>query len=203
MGNEPTTPQDFVVDVDDETYDINDTLGPGLILPEAAKVIREAVTVAETTPPTPRMLRLSEGLALCAYATWSGQPTCTVTAKPDDYAATLMVNTAALMSRTTSLTNDKTDYKVEVTTGGTQESIYSLPAALSFRPRLHRLALAMNGTPLEAIAEMLDRNAPGYGYWRQSCAGVTCKPARPAGASNAVPVQAGYDQRQNRIQQSR
>lgn len=159
-------------DIEDYTTDCTAPIPAALIMPAAARTIREAITGPEVMPPSPRIVLISETLSLAALASWMGAPAPAMLAAPSDPAAAIMTATAALMSRIPLVDGDG---DLPVTTGG--EPIYCTHPAAAFRSRLQQLADTLSGTPLTTIADALDAAAPGAGCWRRAADIITITPA--------------------------
>lgn len=140
-------------------------------LPTAAQVIRESVCSPEVMPPSPRMAIISEALALAVLSTWMpGAETCTLVAKPTDFAAVVMTATACMMAQWPMV--GEAEDGVEVSTG--YKPAYTLPESIFCRPMLQEAAEALPvGTTLNDVAAMLDSRAPGVGQWRRALAVIT------------------------------
>ena len=158
-----------------EEYTDGDFASPipaAIIMPAAARTIREAITGPEVMPPSPRIVLISEARSLAALASWMGAPARAMLADPGDPAAAIMTATAGLMSRIPLVDGDGDRV---VTTGG--EAVHTAHPALAFRSRLQQLADELAGIPLATIAAQLDAAAPGAGCWRRAADIITITPA--------------------------
>ena len=159
-------------DIEDYIEDCTTPIPAVLIMPAAARTIREAITGPEVMPPSPRIVLISETLSLAALASWMGAPARAMLAHPADPAAAIMTATAGLMSHIPLVDGDG---DLAVTTGG--EPVYCTHPAVAFRPRLQQLADTLSGAPLATIAAELDAAAPGAGCWRRAADIITITPA--------------------------